>query len=117
MRVVIEIDSLEKKRARKIARRLYSLTGKEPEIRISPTGRGYHFIVRGLQISKEQALEIRRKCSDDPMHIRFDMEAKGKPWGILWTEKRVLSCPENHRLAKFLGQRLKVKNITYKDLM
>lgn len=117
MRVVVDIDSRDPHRARKVARRLYKLTGKAPEIRISSMGRGYGFIVRGLPITFEHALWIRRKCGDDPMHVRFDAETNRKPKSILWTAKRVRSCPEKSRLAPFLGKKMEVKPITYGELM
>lgn len=113
----MDIDSRDPRRARKVARRLYALTGKAPEIRVSAMGRGYGFIVRGLKITFEHALWIRRKCGDDPTHIRFDAETNRKPKSILWTAKRVVSCPEKSRLAPFLGQRLEIHPITYRELI
>ena len=117
MRVVVDIDRRNKRLARKVARRLYVLTGKVPEVRISPTGRGYQFFVRGLDITFEEALRIRKRCGDDEMHIRFDREALGKPRSVMWSAKRVLSCPRKHRLAKFLGRRLEARPITYRKLI
>ena len=117
MRVVVDIDSRNPHRARKVARRLYALTGKAPEIRISATGRGFGFIVRGLAITFEHALWIRRKCGDDKTHIRFDAETNHKPKNIMWTAKYVRSCPEKSRLAPILGQRMEVQPINYGELM
>jgi len=117
MRIVVEFDKLDKRRARKVARRLYALTGKAPEINITSTGRGFGFIVGGLPITLAHALWIRRKCGDDKTHIRFDAETNYKPKNIMWTAKRVKSCPEKSRLAPFLGQKLTVTQITYKELM
>jgi len=117
MRVVVEFDKRDKRRARKVARRLYAMTGKAPEICITSTGRGFGFIVRGLAITFAHALWIRRKCGDDKTHIRFDAETNYKPKNIMWTGKRVRSCPEKSRLAPFLGQKLEVQPITYRELM
>ena len=67
------------------------------EVCQSTGGYGYHFIAYGLNISQEQAIELRRWIGDDPNRIRFDENPRGKPLQVLYTkrgEKRILPLDE-----------------------
>ncbi len=90
MRVTVDLDTLKRKRLGKVFRRLIKLTGKVPEIRRSSGGKGYHLIVRGLDISYEESIWIRYRCGDDVKRIIFDTEMVRKPKQILWFAKEVV---------------------------
>ncbi len=63
--------------------------GRPVEIRRSASGRGYHMIVRGLPISYEDSLRIRRTLGECKNRLRFDEEVNHKPRQILWREKTI----------------------------
>lgn len=57
------------------------------ELRRSSSGQGYHLIARGLDITYEESLTIRRALGDCPTRLRFDEEMNHKPKAILWRMK------------------------------
>lgn len=62
--------------------------GRPVEIRRSATGRGNHFLARGLQMSYEDALKVRAYLGECPTRLRFDSDTRShKPKAILWREK------------------------------
>ena len=61
--------------------------GRFPEIRKSPSGRGYHLIWRNLQISWEESMKYRRLLGDDPRRIMIDKVSRGATQ-VLFSKKR-----------------------------
>ena len=90
MRVTIDVDCKSPKRLRKVVRRICHYTGKYPEIRKSSGGKGYHVIVRGMNISYLDSIWIRYKCGDDTKRLQFDTDTVNKPRQILWSAKQIL---------------------------
>ncbi|MFW5902513.1 MAG: hypothetical protein ACOCTT_01355 [archaeon] len=65
---------------------LYRETGKFPEVRRSSSGKGYHFIVKG--ISRKKVRELREK-HDDKNRLELDRRTVNKPKQVLWDHKEL----------------------------
>lgn len=85
MRVTIDID--DETKAWESYCKLKEYTGKEPEVYLSSSGHGYHFIVHDMKISFDESLIIRELCGDDPIRIRLDKVTCYKPKAVLWIKK------------------------------
>ncbi|MHA1721775.1 MAG: hypothetical protein ACTSXW_01735 [Candidatus Baldrarchaeia archaeon] len=84
MRVTVDKDYPSDLELLKTYFNMKFFTGKEPEVRISKSGRGYHFIVRGLRISFETSLHLRRFLGDDETRVLLDEIGYGKPRQVLF---------------------------------
>jgi len=101
MRVTIDLDEPSEFALLKAYFNIKALNGGA-EARISASGEGYHFIVRGLPISFETSLRLRRLLGDDTTRIMFDEEESGKPKQVLYRKKgkrQVLPLDEKNILA------------------
>jgi len=101
MRVTVDLDTKDLYELQRAYWKLFLFTGREPEVWKSPTGRGYHLIVRGLRISREQAYKLRELCGDDGIRIKFDKESSiYKPKQILY-KKKVINGKE-HKAVRII---------------
>jgi len=87
MRVTIDLDERNEEKLLKIIAYFVKNFKVFPEVRISSSGRGYHVVVRGLNISFEESIRLRKKLGDDAKRIEFDLKTKFKPKQILFREK------------------------------
>ena len=78
--------------------------GKPMRVRRSATGKGFHVIVYGTKVTREQNLALRELLGDDPAHIKIDRETlEGqvhKPFQLLWTNKDGQPVDEVEPLAE-----------------
>ena len=65
-----------------------------PEVRISKSGTGYHFIVRKLKLTPEQLQFLREYFGDDPNRIYLDSIGLGKPRQVLFLPMFKLTHPD-----------------------
>jgi len=90
MRVTIDLDSKSNFKFMWTLIKGLALIRKPPEmIRLSASGRGYHFIWRGLNITQEQAYLYRRIIGDDKNRIRLDKLSTKRVKQVLFTKKQV----------------------------
>lgn len=90
MRVTIDLDSNKISKYIRTLNKGIALIGKPPEmIRISSSGRGYHFIWRGLNITQERAYLYRKIIGDDPNRIKLDKSSNKRAKQVLFTKKEV----------------------------
>jgi len=88
MRVTVDIDSKWWNDLFRVLEKGFELgLGMPNEIR--KTRRGYHIIWRGLSITKEECLELRKKLGDDEKRIMLDQTKPYKPFQVLFTKKRI----------------------------
>jgi hypothetical protein len=87
MRVTVDLDKCGYLRLLMTYFNARYLTGREPEIRRSASGRGYHLIVRGLRTTWDGCFVLRRLLGDDGTRVLFD-EASVRPRQVLWESKR-----------------------------
>lgn len=86
MRLTIDLD--DKTQFEKVKFKLLTLFGIIHEIYLSPSKRGYHFIVYNLPTTFEENIILREICNDDKMRIYLDRTLiKKKPSQVLWNEK------------------------------
>lgn len=85
MRITIDID--DETKAWEAYCKLKKYTKREPEVYLSSSGHGYHFIVRDMNISFDDSIIIRELCGDDPIRVRLDKITTYKPVQVLWTRK------------------------------
>jgi len=86
MRVTIDVD--KKKLAMEILTKGIEKLGRVPdEIRISASGKGFHYIWNSLDVSFEDSLQLREEIGDDPNRVRIDRACGLKPQQVLWTSK------------------------------
>jgi len=98
--------------------------GREPEVRVSKSGKGYHFIVRRLRISFETSLHLRQFFGDDETRVFLDEIGYGKPRQVLFlpllrlTHPNFLLDPQDqplriptHKIKKLLYSRRRDKYI------
>lgn len=90
MRLTIDIDN--KKELVKIVKRINSFFDNRKlidEIWLSSSGRGYHIIIYGLQITFEQCLELRSFFGDDKLRVYIDRirDKVGHATQVLFTSK------------------------------
>jgi len=86
MRVTVDLDCLRRrvlKRALWRASRIGSV-----EVRLSPSHRGVHLILRNLPISYKESLALRGWIGDDSTRLKFDSILAKKPLQILWRWKQ-----------------------------
>lgn len=88
--VRVTVDCDDQTQGWKSYNKLIKHTGKKPIVYLSPSGRGFHFIVRDLKISFEESLRLRELCGDDKNRIWIDKNTQHKPKQILWTKKEVI---------------------------
>lgn len=87
MRVTVDQDVPSEFQLLKTYFNMKALAGRVECARISSGGEGYHFIVRGLPISFETSLILRRLLGDDVVRIGFDEEPSGKPRQVLYSKR------------------------------
>jgi len=107
MRVTIDLDEPSELMKLKTLFNLIYFTGRTPEVKISSSGKGLHYIVRGLKITYNESLILRMICNDDINRVRFDTQplySRFKPRQILWTWKR-----KNGRT--FMSERISIENL------
>lgn len=103
MRITLDLDEPSQL---KLLKAYYNLRRfGNVEIRRSASGRGYHMIVRGLQISYEDSLTIRAMLGECETRLRFDSEKNKKMKQILWSAKETK------------GRRYEARAITERDLL
>jgi|GEM_PF-3800679 hypothetical protein len=56
---------------------------------IYKTRKGYHVIYRGLPITFEKSIELRKKLNDDKHRIELDLSSDKRISQVLFTEKRI----------------------------
>ena len=94
MRLTIDIDSWWFTDLQRTIIRALNLGLPFPNvIRRSPSGRGYHVIWRGLNITEKQALQFRLELGDDPLRVKFDSERPNKPKQVLFRKKKIIEIP------------------------
>ncbi len=105
MRLGVDLDTLNRLQLLKAYFNLRHMFPKNPMItRLSAGGGGYHVIVYGTKLTKEQNLVVRECFCDDPNHVEVDREtAQGrvhKPFLIFWTKKGKRTVEEVDPLAE-----------------
>jgi len=124
MRVTVDKDYPSDVELLKTYYNMKYFMGKEPEVRVSKSGQGYHFIVRRLRISFETSLHLRRFFGDDGTRVFLDEIGYGKPRQVLFlpllrlTHPNFLLDPQDqplktpvHRVKKLLYSRKRHKYI------
>lgn len=96
MRVTVDVDGASVLRLLMVYFNLRYATGKEPEVRVSRSGRSgnRHFIVRGVIAGEEDVYTLRRWLGDDPRRIWIDESSVGKPKQVLFMCQEVLTQPD-----------------------
>jgi len=86
MRVTVDLDSPSEL---KLLATYFNMKGLNGNINVrrSAGGEGYHLIVRGLPITFETSLLLRRLFGDDQVRISFDEEDSEKPKQVLYRKK------------------------------
>lgn len=100
MRVTIDIDERDLVRLGKIIAFFRKNYGIIPEVRVSSSGRGFHVIAYGLDISYEESLKIRKMLGDDANRVMLD-ESILKP-------KQVLFSVKNGKKSRVLIRQMRV---------
>jgi hypothetical protein len=91
MRVTIDLDSKNIFKFMFTLIKGLALIRRPPDvIRKSPSGKGYHFIWRGLNITQEQAYAYRKFIGDDKNRIRLDQSSNKRVKQVLFTKKEVI---------------------------
>jgi hypothetical protein len=99
VRLTIDIDNREDL-GTVIFRGLYYV-GKKPDvIRLSSSKRGYHVIWRGLKISEERSIELRKLIGDDPKRIYLDECSDIRTKQVLFSKKEVRDISVEEFLKK-----------------
>lgn len=90
MRVTIDLDSSNTFKFMFTLIKGIALIRKPPDlIRRSSSGKGYHFIWRGLNITQEQAYAYRKFIGDDKNRIKLDQCSDKRIKQVLFTKKEV----------------------------
>lgn len=87
MRLTIDLDNPSNLDIQRCYYNIKYITKKEPEIRLSASGRGVHIKVHGLVVKDDELIILRETFNDDPVRIKYDQERVAKPKQVLWTVK------------------------------
>ena len=60
------------------------------EVRLSATGKGYHIIWRGLNISEAEMFRYRKIIGDDKNRVGLDLASRKRVPQVLFKEKQVI---------------------------